>query len=109
LYPGCYSDEVYATYEVFECLNGGKKEELTFTLVGGEPAGDSCSFSKMYCNAFRISDQPLASTLTNDDTCANLEMGVEEVERSLVDMDDIIVVGIKIGCLVLVCDDLKSV
>jgi hypothetical protein len=74
-YPGCYSNEVYATYDIIECLNAGEIEKLTFTAVAGDPAADSCSFSKTYCNVFRISDQPIASTLTNDDTCANVGDG----------------------------------
>jgi hypothetical protein len=68
-YDPCYSQEIYATYEITKCLDDST-HELSFGFDGETgTSSDECAFSETKCIAFEISDEPLMSTLSEDDTC----------------------------------------
>jgi hypothetical protein len=68
-YDPCFSQEIYATYEITKCLDDNT-HELSFEFDGETGTStDECAFSETKCLAFEISGEPLMSTLTEDDTC----------------------------------------
>ena len=60
-YGSCYSQEIYATYEITKCLDDATYE-LSFDFDGDTgTSADECAFSETKCLAVESSSEPTRS------------------------------------------------